>query len=133
MTILHQDLIRRQSLSEFQRKQRQISTDSTDAFKGKGKGDYQEAKVQLPGHVQPISSSYSETHEDEDEGPSHDPTASSSHDNTIPLPTTTPTSFTPGDFAQPGNSSLHKEHQNWYHHNMMMMKQNHMKQTTLLF
>ena len=31
------------------------------------------------------------------------------------------------------NSSLHKEHQNWYHHNMMMMKQNHMKQTTLLF
>ena len=32
------------------------------------------------------------------------------------------------------NSSLHKEHQNWYHHDMMMMmKQNHMKQTTLLF
>ena len=31
------------------------------------------------------------------------------------------------------NSSLHKEHQNWYHHKTMMMKQNHMKQTILLF
>ena len=58
-------------------------------------------KVQLPGHVQPISVPTQKPYEDEDEGPSHDPTASSSHDNTIPLPTTTPTSFTPGDFAQP--------------------------------
>ena len=58
-------------------------------------------KVQLPGHVQPISVPTQKPHEDEDEGPSHDPTASSSNDNTVPLPTTTPTSFTPGDFAQP--------------------------------
>ena len=58
-------------------------------------------KVQLLGHVQPISVPTQKPYEDEDEGPSHDPTASSSHDNTIPLPTTTPTSFTPGDFAQP--------------------------------
>ena len=57
-------------------------------------------KVQLPGHVQPISVPTQKPHDEEDEGPSHDPTASSSHDNTIPLPTT-PTSFTPGDFAQP--------------------------------
>ena len=58
-------------------------------------------KVQLPGHVQPISVPTQKPHDEEDEGPSHDPTASSSHDNTVPLPTTTPTSFTPGDFAQP--------------------------------
>ena len=58
-------------------------------------------KVQLLGHVQPISVPTQKPHDEEDEGPSHDPTASSSNDNTVPLPTTTPTSFTPGDFAQP--------------------------------
>ena len=85
-----------------QRKQRQISTDSTDALpKAKAKVIIKRPKVQLPGHVQPISVPTQKPYEDEDEGPSHDPTASSSHDNTIPLPTTTPTSFTPGDFAQP--------------------------------
>ena len=85
-----------------QRKQRQISTDSTDALpKAKAKVIIKRPKVQLPGHVQPISVPTQKPHDEEDEGPSHDPTASSSHDNTIPLPTTTPTSFTPGDFAQP--------------------------------
>ena len=102
MTILHQDLIRRQSLSEFKGNRDRSQTDSTDALpKAKAKVDYQEAKVQLPGHVQPISVPTQKPYEDEGEGPSHDPTASSSNDNTIPLPTTTPTSFTPGDFAQP--------------------------------
>ena len=58
-------------------------------------------KVQLPGHVQPISAP-TQKHDDEgDEGPSHDPNASSSHDHSIPLPTTAPTSFVPGDHAQP--------------------------------
>ena len=85
-----------------QRKQRQISTDSTDALpKAKAKVIIKRPKVQLPGHVQPISVPTQKPHDEEDEGPSHDPTASSSHDNTVPLPTTTPTSFTPGDFAQP--------------------------------
>ena len=85
-----------------QRKQRQISTDSTDALpKAKAKVIIKRPKVQLPGHVQPISVPTQKPHDEEDEGPSHDPTASSSNDNTIPLPTTTPTSFTPGDFAQP--------------------------------
>ena len=37
-------------------------------------------KVQLPGHVQPISVPTQKPHDEEDEGPSHDPTASSSHD-----------------------------------------------------
>ena len=31
----------------------------------------------------------------------HDPQASSSNDPSIPLPTTTPTSFMPSDFSQP--------------------------------
>ena len=58
-------------------------------------------KVQLPGHVKPISVP-TQKHDDEgEEGPSHDPNASSSNDNSIPLPTTTPTSFVPGDLAQP--------------------------------
>ena len=81
-------------------------------------------KVQLPGHVKPISVQVptQKPHDEEDEGPSHDPTASSSNDNTIPLPTTTPTSFMPGDLRSQRNSSLHKEHQKWYHHKTMMMK-----------
>jgi len=86
-----------------QRKQRQLSVDSTDALpKAKAKVIIKRPKVQLPGHVQPIQ--VPKKHEElleEDDGPSHDPQASSSNDNTIPLPTTMPTSFTPGDFAQP--------------------------------
>jgi len=57
-------------------------------------------KVQLPGHVQPISVPTQEPDEEEDEGPSHDPQASSSNDHSIPLPTTTPRSCVPGDHAQ---------------------------------
>ena len=77
-----------------QRKQRQISTDSTDALpKAKAKVIIKRPKVQLPGHVKPISVPTQK--------PSHDPTASSSNDHSIPLPTTTPTSFVPGDHAQP--------------------------------
>ena len=87
----------------IQRKQRQISTDSTDALpKAKAKVIIKRPKVQLPGHVRPISLP-TQKHDDEgDEGPSHDPNASSSNDHSTPLPTTTtPTSFEPGDHAQP--------------------------------
>ena len=85
-----------------QRKQRQISVDSTDALpKAKAKVIIKRPKVQLPGHVKPISVP-TQKHDDEgEEGPSHDPNASSSNDNSIPLPTATPTSFVPGDHAQP--------------------------------
>ena len=57
-------------------------------------------KVQLPGHVQPISVPDVKPVEQE-EGDYHDPQASSSNDPSIPLPTTTPTSFMLGDFSQP--------------------------------
>ena len=60
-------------------------------------------KVQLPGHVQSISVPSVkpvDTHPDDDDD-HHDPQASSSNDPSITLPTTTPTSFTPGDFSQP--------------------------------
>ena len=56
-------------------------------------------KVQLPGHVQPISVPTQKHDDEEDEGPSHDPHASSSNDHSIPLRTTTPTRFVPGDHA----------------------------------
>ena len=93
-----------------QRKQRQISTDSTDALpKAKAKVIIKRPKDQLPGHVKPISVPTQKPHDEEDEGPSHDPTASSSNDNTIPLPTTTPTSFMPGDFAQPAQQQSSRE------------------------
>ena len=85
-----------------QRKQRQISTDSTDALpKAKPKVIIKRPKVQLPGHVKPISVPTQKPVDEGEEGPSHDPNASSSNDNSIPLPTTTLTSFMPGDFAQP--------------------------------
>ena len=55
MTILHQDLIRRQSLSGF-KGNRDILTDSTDALpKAKAKVIIKRPKVQLPSHVKPIS------------------------------------------------------------------------------
>ena len=86
-------------------KERQISVDSTDALpKAKAKVIIKRPKVQLPGHVQLISVP-TQRHDDEgEEGPSHDPNASSSNDNSIPLPTTTPTSFVPGDHAQPATA-----------------------------
>ena len=117
-----------------QRKQRQISTDSTDALpKAKAKVIIKRPKVQLPGHVKPISVP-TEKHDDEgDEGPSHDPNASSSNDRSIPSPAAAPTSFVPVIMRSQRNSSRHKEHQNWYHLKTMTMKQNHMKQTILLF
>ena len=59
-------------------------------------------RVPLPCHVKPVSVP-TQKHDDEgEEGPSHDPNASSSDDKSVPLPTTTPTSFVPGDHAQPG-------------------------------
>ena len=86
-----------------QRKQRQISVDSTDALpKAKAKVIIKKPKVQLPGHVQSISVPSVkpiDSHRDDDDH--HDPQASSSNDPSIPLPNTTPTSFTPGDFSQP--------------------------------
>ena len=56
-------------------------------------------KVQLPGHVQPISVPTIKPEDQEDDY--HDPQASSSNDPSVPLPTSTPTSFMPGDFSQP--------------------------------
>ena len=55
-----------------QRKQRQISTDSTDALPtAKAKVIIKRPKVQLPGHVKPISVP-TQKHDDEgEEGPSH--------------------------------------------------------------
>ena len=90
----------------IQRKQRQHSVDSTDALpKAKAKVTIKKPKVQLPGHVQQISVPSVKPFEDE-ENDHHDPQASSSNDPSIPLPTTTPTSFMPGDFSQPdGNPS----------------------------
>ena len=58
-------------------------------------------KVQLPGHVQPISVPTVKPVEEQEEDDYHDPRASSSNDPSTPLPTTTPTSFMPGDFSQP--------------------------------
>ena len=85
-----------------QRKQRQISVDSTDALpKAKAKVIIKRPKVQLPGHVQPISVPSVKPVEDPQEDDYYDPQASSSNDPSIPLPTTPPTSFMPGDFSQP--------------------------------
>ena len=85
-----------------QRKQREFAVDSSDALpKAKAKVIIKRPKVQLPGHVQPVSVPMKKDDVyQEDEGLSHDPQASSSNDTSIPLPTTTPTSFVPGDNAQ---------------------------------
>ena len=83
-----------------QRKQRQISVDSTDALpKAKAKVIIKKPKVQLPGHVQPIPVPTVKPVEQDDDY--HDPQASSSKDPSIPLPTTAPASSMPGDFSQP--------------------------------
>ena len=89
---------------KVQRKQRQISVDSTDALpKAKAKVIIKKPKVQLPGQVPSISVPSVKPVDipQEDDDDHHDPQASSSNDPSIPLPTTTPTSFMPGDFSQP--------------------------------
>ena len=90
-------------VENVQRKQRQISVDSTDALpKAKAKVIIKKPKVQLPGHVQPISvPSVKPVEVPQEDDDYHDLQASSSNDPSVPLPTTTPTSFMPGDFSQP--------------------------------
>ena len=56
-------------------------------------------RIQLHGHVQPMSVTGVKPVEEEDDY--HDPQAFSSNYPTSPLPTATPTSFMPGDFPQP--------------------------------
>ena len=78
----------------LQMKQRHVSHDSDDKPpKAKAKVQVKKQKVQLPGHQQAIVPPPVKPpkFEDEDETPS----ASSSHDQAVPLPTTTPHSFTP--------------------------------------
>ena len=79
-------------------KQRQVSHDSDEKPpKAKARVMTKTQKVQLPGHQNPIEvPTVKPPNDDEDDVPN--PTAASSNDPTIPLPTTTPHSFTP---AQP--------------------------------
>ena len=79
-------------------KQRQVSHDSDEKPpKAKARVMKKKQKVQLPGHQNPIEvPTVKPPNDDEDDVPN--PTAASSNDPTIPLPTTTPHSFTP---AQP--------------------------------
>ena len=93
-----------------QRKQREFAVDSSDALpKAKAKVIIKRPKVQLPGHVQPVSVPMKKDDVyQEDEGLSHDPQASSSNDTSIPLPTT-PTSFVPGNYAQPSQPAQETE------------------------
>ena len=79
-------------------KQRHVSHDADEKpRKAKAKVEIKRQKVQLPGHQEPTVPPTVKPPNDEDDEPH--PTASSSNDPTIPLPTTTPHSFTP---AQPG-------------------------------
>ena len=79
-------------------KQRHVSHDSDEKPpKAKARVMTKKQKVQLPGHQNPIEvPTVKQPNDDEDDVPN--PTAASSNDPTIPLPTTTPHSFTP---AQP--------------------------------
>ena len=79
-------------------KQRQVSHDSDEKPpKAKARVMTKKQKVQLPGHQNQIEvPTVKPPNDDEDDVPN--PTAASSNDPTIPLPTTTPHSFTP---AQP--------------------------------
>ena len=79
-------------------KQRHVSHDSDEKPpKAKARVMTKKQKVQLPGHQNPIEvPTVKPPNDDEDDVPN--PTAASSNDPTIPLPTTTPHSFTP---AQP--------------------------------
>ena len=102
MILLHQDLIKLLNQYEFKGNRDRFLL-ITDALpKAKAKVIIKKPKVQLPGHVQSKSVPSVkpvDTHQDDDDH--HDPQASSSNDPSIPLPTTTPTSFMPGDFSQP--------------------------------
>ena len=86
-----------QTLTEpirLQMKQRHVSHDSDDKPpKAKTKVQVKKHKVQLPGHQQAIVPPTVKPPAFEDE--ESNPTASSSNDHTVPLPTTTPHSFTP--------------------------------------
>ena len=98
-----------------QRKQRQISVDSTDALpKAKAKVIIKEPKIQLPGHVQPISvPSVKHVDDPQEDDDYHDPQASSSNDPSMPLP--------------------HKEHLKWFQLRTMMKNVlNHTMMMTLL-
>ena len=82
----------------LQMKQRHVSHDSElnsddKPPKAKAKVQVKKQKVQLPGHQQAIvpPTVKPPTFEDEESNP----TASSSNDHTVPLPTMTPHSFTP--------------------------------------
>ena len=79
-------------------KQRHVSHDSDEKPpKAKARVMTKKQKVQLPGHQNPIEvPTVKPPNDDEDDVPN--PMAASSNDPTIPLPTTTPHSFTP---AQP--------------------------------
>ena len=79
-------------------KQRHVSHDSDEKPpKAKARVMTKKQKVQLPGHQNPIEApTVKPPNDDEDDVPN--PTAASSNDPTILLPTTTPHSFTP---AQP--------------------------------
>ena len=79
-------------------KQRHVSHDSDEKPpKAKAKVQIKKEKIQLPGHQNPIEVPTVKPPNDEEDDEPH-PTAASSNDPTIPLPTTTPHSFTP---AQP--------------------------------
>ena len=79
-------------------KQRQVSHDSDEKPpKAKARVMTKKQKVQLPGHQNPIEVPTVKPPNDDQDDVAN-PTASSSNDPTIPLPTTTPHSFTP---AQP--------------------------------
>ena len=103
MMILHQDLIQPLNQSEFKGNKDRSQLILLMLYqRQRPRVILKRPKVQLPGHVQPISVP-TQKHDDEEdeEGPSHDPHASSSNDPSIPVLTTTPTSFVPGDHAQP--------------------------------
>ena len=85
-------------------KQRHVSHDSDEKPpKAKAKIQIQKQKVQLPGRQNPIEAPTVRQPKDEEDDEPH-PTASSSNGLTIPLPTTTPHSFTP---AQPEDDGVY--------------------------
>ena len=85
-------------------KQREVSHDSDEKPpKAKAKVQIKKQKVQLPGHQNPIEVPTVKPPKDEEDDEPH-PTASSSNDSTIPLPMTTPHSFTP---AQPEDDGMY--------------------------
>ena len=90
-------------------KQRHVSHDSDEKPpKAKAKVQIKKQKVQLPGHQNPIEvATVKPPNDEEDDVPN--PTAASSNDPTIPLPTTTPHSFTPG---QPEGDDVYTTHRN---------------------